>query len=83
MVLIWTVGGVGGGQDDLDDYCSFLESHATGRECSSRQAGMHMLLHMEEHFWSDWWSTTVAYIGLQGTIIATYIQEVLILHKDM
>ena len=44
MVLIWTVGGVGLDEDDLDDYQlllqrSFLESPpATGEECSDAYA---------------------------------------------
>ena len=44
MVLIWTVGGVGLDEDDLDDYQlllqrSFLDSPAaTGEECSDAYA---------------------------------------------
>ena len=67
MVLIWTVGGVGLDEDDLDDYQlllqrSFLESPAaTGEECSDAY---------ESTFAVEQWSTSVAftYMGLHRAV---------------
>lgn len=74
MVLIWTVGGVGLDEDDLDDYQlllqrSFLESPpATGEECSDAYAAAAVAY--ESTFAVEQWSTSVAftYMGLHRAV---------------